>query len=61
MEKSLMIIEIGKIVLQIIWAISIFWLGCLIGQQKTYTRLMDKDYDKFKEELQEARKNLKNM
>jgi len=61
MEKSLIIIEVGKFMMQIIWIVSIFWFGYLIGQQKIYTKLMDKDYDKFKEELQEARKNLKNM
>lgn len=61
MEKTLVIIEIGKFLMQIVWIVSIFWWGYLIGQQKTYTKLMDKDFDKFKEELKEARKNLKNM
>lgn len=62
MEKDLVIIEIGKFLMQIFWIISIFWWGYLIGQQKAYIKLIDRDYEKLekkKEKIEETIKNLK--
>lgn len=56
MEKTIAVVEICKISIFITWIISAFWLGYLIGKQTVYTKSIEKDYNKFKDELDEVRK-----
>ena len=51
MEKTIMTIEILKIIQYILWVVSAFWLGYEIGKQHIYTKLIEKDMKDLKEKL----------